>query len=87
MLYCSSRRATWHLLRHIDDYSWTSLNNYWTFATETEFVTKNQYLYPTTTSPIEVLRPHNGWSYITIPGTDISLFVFYIIFLNGFVLI
>lgn len=68
-LYCSSRRAAWHLIRHIDDYSWSSLNAYWQKSTETQISqASNQSWYPVPTSAVEVLRPHNGWSHINIPG-------------------
>lgn len=70
-LYCSSRRAAHDLKRHTDEFSYSSLNFYWTEATNNEAnKSPAQYLYPSVYSPIDILKPINGWSNIYIPDKE-----------------
>ncbi|XP_017782828.1 PREDICTED: putative DNA helicase Ino80 isoform X1 [Nicrophorus vespilloides] len=71
-LYCCSRRAAYDFTRHIEDWSWTSLNHKWSQSTGKEmFVKRNKYLHPVVPSgPIDVITPPNGWSNITIPDKE-----------------
>lgn len=68
-LYCSSRRAAWHLIRHIDDYSYASLN-YYGRSVVADAESDETYLFPDHEGPAEILRPYNGWSHITIPDKE-----------------
>ncbi|KAJ8953246.1 hypothetical protein NQ318_015827 [Aromia moschata] len=70
-LYCYSRRAAWDLKRHIDDYSYNSLNNYWSQATENKLNYRSaESLYPQPASCMENIRPVNSWSNIVIPDKE-----------------
>ncbi|XP_044764896.1 chromatin-remodeling ATPase INO80 isoform X2 [Coccinella septempunctata] len=70
-LYCSSRRAAHAFKRHTDEFSYSSLNFYWTEATGNEAnKSPAKYLYPTVYSPIDILKPINGWSNIYIPDKE-----------------
>ncbi|KAF7287761.1 hypothetical protein GWI33_003395 [Rhynchophorus ferrugineus] len=70
-LYCYSRRAAWDLQRHIDDYSFNSLNYYWSKVTGNHFKAKPaESLYPVSYSSIESITPLHGWSNIAIPDKE-----------------
>ncbi|CAH0562051.1 unnamed protein product [Brassicogethes aeneus] len=70
-LYCYSRRAAWGLIRHIEDYSFNSLNHYWSKATGNQFVYRPaEKFYPQPANCIDIIRPLNGWSSIAIPDKE-----------------
>lgn len=70
-IYCYSRRAAWDLQRHIDDYSFNSLNYYWSEATGNKFRAKSvQSFTPEPSSCIENIMPLHGWSNIAIPDKE-----------------
>ncbi|CAG9855295.1 unnamed protein product [Phyllotreta striolata] len=70
-LYCYSRRAAWDLKRHIDDYSFNSLNYYWSNATDSPFNYQSaQSLHPEPFSCADNVKPTNGWSNIVIPDKE-----------------
>nr|XP_023018340.1 putative DNA helicase Ino80 [Leptinotarsa decemlineata] len=66
-----SRKAAWDLQRHIDDYSFNSMNYYWSQATTQKFKYKSaESLYPQPHSCDDDIRPINGWSNIVIPDKE-----------------
>ncbi|XP_057659365.1 chromatin-remodeling ATPase INO80 [Diorhabda carinulata] len=70
-LYCYSRRAAWDYKRHVADYSFNSLNYYWSRATNNTFNYKSaESLYPQPFSCVDIIRPTNGWSNIVIPDKE-----------------
>ncbi|XP_056645619.1 chromatin-remodeling ATPase INO80 [Diorhabda sublineata] len=70
-LYCYSRRAAWDYKRHVADYSFNSLNYYWSRATNNKFNYKSaESLYPQPFSCVDIIRPTNGWSNIVIPDKE-----------------
>lgn len=70
-LYCYSRRAAWDLKRHIDDYSFNSLNYYWSKVTDNAFNYKSsQSLHPAPFSCADNVKPINGWSSVVIPDKE-----------------
>uniref|UniRef100_A0AAR5PHQ5 Chromatin-remodeling ATPase INO80 n=1 Tax=Dendroctonus ponderosae TaxID=77166 RepID=A0AAR5PHQ5_DENPD len=69
--YCYSRRAAWDLQRHIDDYSFNSLNYYWSEVTGNAFRSKSvDALNPGPQNCIESILPVGGWSNIAIPDKE-----------------
>lgn len=69
--YCYSRRAAWHLARHVDDCSYGSLMYFWNNIIHDGLnKTQQNTLLPLIEDPIEIVRPHNGWSHITIPDKE-----------------
>lgn len=67
--FCSSRRAAYNWLRHVDDWSWNSLNYHWSAATHYEVSAhRAKYIHPKPMSPVERITPRHGWSLINIPG-------------------
>ncbi|KAK9889417.1 hypothetical protein WA026_004689 [Henosepilachna vigintioctopunctata] len=70
-LYCISRSAAFDFKRHSDEYSYTSLNKYWSQSTGCQpNMSSAKYLYPTVYSPVDILKPVNGWSNIYIPDKE-----------------
>ncbi|XP_050314802.1 chromatin-remodeling ATPase INO80 isoform X2 [Anthonomus grandis grandis] len=70
-LYCYSRKAAWDLQRHIDDYSFNSLNYHWSQATGHKYpVLPCETLYPQQRDCVEIIRPKQGWSNIAIPDKE-----------------
>ncbi|XP_063928417.1 chromatin-remodeling ATPase INO80 isoform X2 [Zophobas morio] len=70
-LYCYSRRVAWLNQRHSNDFSYNSLNYYWSQATGNKFNCKSaETLYPQPTNAIDILRPLKGWSCIAIPDKE-----------------
>ncbi|XP_060536822.1 chromatin-remodeling ATPase INO80 isoform X2 [Cylas formicarius] len=70
-LYCYSRRAAWDLHRHIDDYSFTSLNYYWAESTGNVFFPNSaESFYPLPYSCMDNISPVHGWSNIAIPDKE-----------------
>ncbi|XP_072402689.1 chromatin-remodeling ATPase INO80 isoform X2 [Diabrotica undecimpunctata] len=70
-LYCYSRRAAWDLQRHLDEFSFNSLNYYWSKATNNKFNHKSaETLHPQPSNAVDILRPVNGWSNIVIPDKE-----------------
>lgn len=68
-LFCSSRRTAYDWKRHVDDWSWNSLNYHWSVATNSEIkFSKAKYFHPKPASPVESITPVHGWSHISIPG-------------------
>ncbi|KAJ8926846.1 hypothetical protein NQ314_020697 [Rhamnusium bicolor] len=63
--------AAWDLRKHIDDYSFNSLNYYWSQATGNKFNFKSaESFYPQPFSCVDNVRPVNGWSNIVIPDKE-----------------
>lgn len=77
-LFCSSRRAAYDWKRHVEDWSWDSLNYHWSVSTNSEInFCKAKYFHPKPVSPVESITPAHGWSHISIPGkTKKKLFLF-----------
>ncbi|EFA10951.2 chromatin-remodeling ATPase INO80 [Tribolium castaneum] len=69
-LYCYSRRVAWLIRRHNYEFSYNSLNHYWSEATGHRNRKPAETLYPQPTNAIDVLRPLKGWSYIAIPDKE-----------------
>ncbi|KAH0820679.1 hypothetical protein GEV33_002110 [Tenebrio molitor] len=70
-LYCYSRRVAWLSQRHHNEFTYNSLNHYWSAATGIKCVYKSaESLYPQPSNAIDVLRPLKGWSYIVIPDKE-----------------
>lgn len=70
-MYCYSRKAAWDLKRHIDDYSFNSLNYYWSHATENKYNFKSaETFHPQPFSGVDNIRPPHGWSNIAIPDKE-----------------
>ncbi|KAL3289772.1 hypothetical protein HHI36_023167 [Cryptolaemus montrouzieri] len=71
VLYCFSRRAAFEYKRHTDEFSYTSLNYYWSQATNIEpNIASAKYLYPVVYDSMNILQPINGWSNIYIPDKE-----------------
>lgn len=68
--YCYSRRAAWRLAKHIDDCSYNSLTYFWNNIIHAGVNIQQSTLYPVIEDPIAIIRPHNGWSHITIPDKE-----------------
>ncbi|KAL1492809.1 hypothetical protein ABEB36_010991 [Hypothenemus hampei] len=69
--YCYSRKAAWDWQKHIDDYSYNSLNYYWSQANANTFNAKyTDSLPPYEHNCVERITPVNGWSNITIPDKE-----------------
>ncbi|XP_030748497.1 chromatin-remodeling ATPase INO80 [Sitophilus oryzae] len=70
-IYCYSRRAAWNLQRHIDDYSFNSLNYCWSEATGNIFRARSsESICPVPSSCLETVMPVHGWSNIAIPDKE-----------------
>ncbi|XP_028128884.1 chromatin-remodeling ATPase INO80 [Diabrotica virgifera virgifera] len=70
-LYCYSRRAAWDLQRHLDEFSFNSLNSYWSKATNNKLNYKSaETLHPRPFNAVDNLRPVNGFSNIVIPDKE-----------------
>ncbi|XP_018566772.1 putative DNA helicase Ino80 [Anoplophora glabripennis] len=70
-MYCYSRKAAWDLKRHIDDYSFNSLNHYWSRATDNKYNFKSaESLHPRPFNGVDNIRPAHGWSNIAIPDKE-----------------
>ncbi|CAH1153557.1 unnamed protein product [Phaedon cochleariae] len=70
-LYCYSRRAAWDLKRHIDDYSFNSMNYYWSRVTGHKLnVKSSETFYPEPHSCDDDIKPSKGWSSIIIPDKE-----------------
>lgn len=70
-LYCYSRRAAWDLIRHIDDYNYYSLNHFWSKASGNTFGRRSaETFHPQPSNCVDIIRPLNGWSGITIPDKE-----------------
>lgn len=68
--YCYSRRAAWHLARHVQDYSYGALAYYWSNVINTEATINQNTIQPVSKDPLDRIRPHNGWSHVTIPDKE-----------------
>lgn len=68
--YCYSRRAAWRLARYVDDCSYSTLTHIWNQVIHESVNVKCNTLYPINEDPIEIIRPHNGWSHVTIPDKE-----------------
>lgn len=70
-LYSYSRRFAYNWKRHLEEWSWKSLNYHWAEATNTEVLYKRaRYLHPSQKSCVGVITPTNGFSQITIPDKE-----------------
>ncbi|XP_066247321.1 chromatin-remodeling ATPase INO80 isoform X1 [Euwallacea similis] len=69
--YCYSRRAAWNLQRHIDDYSYNSLNSYWLEVTGNNLAPNLiDVLRPNSSNCLANITPASGWSNIAIPDKE-----------------
>lgn len=71
ILYSYSRRAAYKWKKHLEDWSWNSMNRYWSEATGNVIIlNRAKYLYPAPKNCVERLIPANGFSYIIIPDKE-----------------
>lgn len=68
--YCYSRRAAWRFVRHMEDCSYNTLTYFWSNVIHTETALHQRAIRPFSEDLLERIRPHNGWSHITIPDKE-----------------